>query len=332
AQQALLAIKDLILEDPSNVLRTWNKSAHFCEWQGVTCGPWHQRVISLKLASLGLGGSLSPQVGRLTFLRTINLSNNSFRGQIPQEIGQLFQLQHLVLSNNFFEGELPISLAQCTEIRSIRLSHNRLRGNIPTDLSSWSKLRVLDLSANHFNWTIQVLETRQLRERNNELTFSPAEGNTPPEAQAPSSGFPYIMTPWLFLIAEYGMGAQASTHGDVYSFGILLIEMFVGKRPTDVMFTDNLNIQQFTKMAHPDRVLDIMDSQLRLEMERLCVQCDFCKMTECMVWILQIGITCTAEQPRERMDISAVLKGLHIIRNVLLECMRKKERYGEERM
>ena len=37
------------------------------------------------------------------------------------------------------------------------------------------------------------------------------------------------------------MGSEVSTLGDVYSFGILLLEMFTGKRPTDSMFKDDFN-------------------------------------------------------------------------------------------
>ncbi|KAM7519393.1 hypothetical protein LguiB_018355 [Lonicera macranthoides] len=63
----------------------------------------------------------------------------------------------------------------------------------------------------------------------------------------------------VVYIAEYGMGTDVSAYGDVYSFGILLLEMFTGKSPTDEMFKDNLNLREFSKMAFPDKLVETID-------------------------------------------------------------------------
>ena len=55
------------------------------------------------------------------------------------------------------------------------------------------------------------------------------------------------------------MGGEASIEADVYSYGILLLEMFLGKRPTDDMFKDGLNLHNFAKMALPEKFVQIVD-------------------------------------------------------------------------
>ncbi|XP_050113948.1 probable LRR receptor-like serine/threonine-protein kinase At3g47570 [Malus sylvestris] len=60
-----------------------------------------------------------------------------------------------------------------------------------------------------------------------------------------------------YIRPEYGIGGQVSIFGDIYSYGVLLPEMFTGKRPTGDMFGDGISIHQFTAMALPDHVIDI---------------------------------------------------------------------------
>ncbi|KAL6199321.1 hypothetical protein ACLB2K_029105 [Fragaria x ananassa] len=58
------------------------------------------------------------------------------------------------------------------------------------------------------------------------------------------------------------MGSEVSTYGDVYSFGILLLEMFTGKRATDHFFMDGLSLHKCVKMAIGDQVSEIADPSL----------------------------------------------------------------------
>ncbi|XVE58718.1 hypothetical protein DITRI_Ditri04bG0191400 [Diplodiscus trichospermus] len=50
-----------------------------------------------------------------------------------------------------------------------------------------------------------------------------------------------------YAAPEYGMRRMATSEGDVYSFGILLLEVMTGKRPTDDMFSDGLNLHKLVK-------------------------------------------------------------------------------------
>ncbi|OWM89679.1 hypothetical protein CDL15_Pgr024427 [Punica granatum] len=70
---------------------------------------------------------------------------------------------------------------------------------------------------------------------------------------------------FISLVLKYGAGAEVSTHGDVHSYGILVLEMFTWKRPTDDMFRDGPNPHLFAKAAFPDRVLQIIDPVLLQE-------------------------------------------------------------------
>ncbi|XP_058224536.1 probable LRR receptor-like serine/threonine-protein kinase At3g47570 [Rhododendron vialii] len=153
-RQALLAIKDLVQGDAFPVFRSWNHSIHFCKWEGVTCGRKHQRVTILDLSSRGLVGSLSPHVGNLTFLRTIDLGNNKFHGTIPKEIGRLFRLQQVILAKNYFGGKLPTNITGWSNIKEINLFNNRLGGEMPVGVSSLSSLTRLVLGRNNFRGSI----------------------------------------------------------------------------------------------------------------------------------------------------------------------------------
>ncbi|MED6161459.1 hypothetical protein PIB30_060895 [Stylosanthes scabra] len=65
-----------------------------------------------------------------------------------------------------------------------------------------------------------------------------------------------------YIPPEYGAGGSVSIEGDMYSYGILLLEMVTGKKPTDSMFGEGLSLHMFCNMAIPERISEIVDSRL----------------------------------------------------------------------
>ena len=139
------------------------------------------------------------------------------------------------------------------------------------------------------------------------------------------------------------MGGLSSKRGDAYSFGILLLEMFTGKRPTDEMFKDGFNLHNFVKMALPERLAQIVDSTLLprevegtsasrevkidaksrdigIEIDKTNVNFEeqdsaSNKLRNCLISALEIGLACSSESAKDRMNMGDVVRELQLIRD-----------------
>ncbi|KAM7469450.1 hypothetical protein LguiA_007752 [Lonicera macranthoides] len=114
-------------------------------------------------------------------------------------------------------------------------------------------------------------------------------------------------------------------YGDVYSYGVLLLEMFTGRRPTDDMFKNGLNLHNYIKMAFQEQGrLQIMDQTLlaireaeeteaaiveekkevvnEIEVEQYtintgCLLARSDKLQKCIIAVLEIGLACSGKSP-----------------------------------
>ncbi|KAI3721126.1 hypothetical protein L2E82_32130 [Cichorium intybus] len=121
---------------------------------------------------------------------------------------------------------------------------------------------------------------------------------------------------------EYGMGSEMTSSGDVYSFGILLLEVMTGNRPTDNIFNEGLNLHKFASMALPDHVTDVIDDDLLnfLQEDAAAKQRTLAntkKIEECLASTLKIGVSCSMESPPQRMNIENVVHELQHILDTL---------------
>lgn len=131
-----------------------------------------------------------------------------------------------------------------------------------------------------------------------------------------------ILTSVLLHCSEYGTSGKVSTYGDTYSFGITLLEILVGKAPTDDVFRDGLMLTEFVSAAFPDKIEQVLDPALLLEEELffrvmspseengLCVT-----VYDCLVSAIRVALSCCRQEPCQRMVMRDAAAELCLIRD-----------------
>ncbi|WJZ93361.1 hypothetical protein VitviT2T_012307 [Vitis vinifera] len=153
-QDVLLSFKAQVTKDPNGVLDTWKPNTSFCNWHGVLCNPMKNRVTGLTLRNLTLAGTITSYIANLSFLRRLDLQENSFHGTIPIDFGRLFRLVTLILASNNIHRNIPSSLGLCSRLQVIDLSDNQLQGTIPSELGNLLELQDLSFAKNNLSGNI----------------------------------------------------------------------------------------------------------------------------------------------------------------------------------
>ena len=113
--------------------------------------------------------------------------------------------------------------------------------------------------------------------------------------------------------AEYGQDGIVSIRGDVYSYGIVLMETFTRKKPTDNMFDGGLSLMKWVEESLPDRVTEVVDTDLIGE--------NFSAVKDCVSSIMELALNCVGETPEERKLIKDVLAALYGIKVKFLKAI-----------
>ncbi|KAI3793208.1 hypothetical protein L1987_35823 [Smallanthus sonchifolius] len=122
-----------------------------------------------------------------------------------------------------------------------------------------------------------------------------------------------------YAAPEYGVGNEMTKEGDIYSFGIVLLEMLTGRRPTDPIFQEGLNLHGYVKLALPDGLMEIIEpTLLSIHMEAANMNHGYSRdearklkrLKEGMISLARIGLACSMESPTERMNTSNMVHEL----------------------
>ncbi|KAL6843021.1 hypothetical protein ACP4OV_027334 [Aristida adscensionis] len=118
------------------------------------------------------------------------------------------------------------------------------------------------------------------------------------------------------MVAHYGAGNMVSTNGDIYSYGIIVLETITGKRPTDNVFQGS-SLREYVELGLRDGVKDIVDMRLSSDLEnRFQTGNDslYRRKMDCIVSLLRLGMSCSVEMPSSRMSIGDIIKELLVIK------------------
>ncbi|VAI93438.1 unnamed protein product [Triticum turgidum subsp. durum] len=205
----------------------------------------------LNLSDNALAGWLPASLLRAPGLAVLGLANNYLAGELPA--GGLGGLEVVDLSNNYFRGALPADFGG-TQLRFLNVSSNSLTGALPADLSDVVPANTsVDLSNNNFTGAVPpagpfAAQPASAYEGNPGLCGPPLKHacsipsslSNPPNATDSPPAFAAIpksaaaSAPPPYQAPECLKSLRPNAKWDVYSFGMVLLELLSGRVYSEV--------------------------------------------------------------------------------------------------
>ncbi|EYU43327.1 hypothetical protein MIMGU_mgv1a021297mg, partial [Erythranthe guttata] len=111
-----------------------------------------------------------------------------------------------------------------------------------------------------------------------------------------------------YIAPEYGLEGLVSTRCDVYSYGVMVMETFTRKRPSDDMFGEDLTLKSWvhSSLNNNESSSEVIDANvLNTENEQ-----DFEKNVQCVSSVLELALRCCAESSGDRINMKEALAEL----------------------
>ncbi|XP_057797612.1 LRR receptor-like serine/threonine-protein kinase EFR isoform X1 [Salvia miltiorrhiza] len=118
-----------------------------------------------------------------------------------------------------------------------------------------------------------------------------------------------------YIAPEYGFEGLVSTKCDVYSYGVMLMEIFTRKKPSDDMFAGDLSLKIWIESSVLQSTYRVIDDNLLMNVDEEHGD----KIVEFTSSILELALKCSTDSPKERINMKEALAEMLKIKRQFLE-------------
>ncbi|GAA0153399.1 hypothetical protein LIER_11647 [Lithospermum erythrorhizon] len=300
----------------------------------------------LDLSSNNLSGMLPKSIEKLKFLTFFNVSSNELGGQIPEGFLRNFRAQK---DRNRVDPSLEVDTSKISylELRQATNGFNEENligaggfGSVyKATLSNREVYAVKVFHSQHegaftsFERECEVL--RNIRHRNiakvitpvvhcdlkpsNVLIDSDMVGHVTDfgisRLLGDNESFLHTITLATigYMAPEYGTDGLVSTKCDVYSFGIMLLEVFTRKKPSDEMFNEGSSLRSWVSDAASGSLFEVIDTTILQPDDEFSN-----KKLPAAYAIIELGLNCSLESQVRRPNMNEALATLKKIKHDLI--------------
>ncbi|KAK7833057.1 putative receptor-like protein kinase, partial [Quercus suber] len=242
-------------------------------------------------------GGIPGFLGNLSLLIIFSAAYNDLVGNIPESVGRLKSLSYFAVGPNKLNGMVPSSLYNISSIRTLSFSQNQLSGTLPENIGhTLPNLQWFYLSDNKFFGSIPSSLCNASKLQKIDLSNNSFVGSVPTNLGCLQDLY------FLHLsVLPSSIGNLSTQITGLYLGG----NKISGTIPVALQNLINLIIlgmegNLFTANNTEDfRHIDV-------------------DMQKCLLSILNIGILCSLESPKERINMEEVIKELQLIKSTFV--------------